>query len=89
MEEIEEKDINNISMKNYEEIINRFMILILINKNNKNSFERYMRLINKLLDCKKIKNNEEDTNSNNNYQKYKISYNLENNLQYLFKSLKI
>ena len=74
MEEIEEKDINNISMKNYEEIINRFMILILINKNNKNSFERYMRLINKLLDCKKIKNNEEDTNSNNNYQKYYITY---------------
>ena len=89
MEEIDEKDVNNISIKNFEEIINRFMILILINKNNKNSFESYIRLINKLLNCKKIKYSEEEPKSNNNYQKYKISYNLENNLQYLFKSLKI
>ena len=35
IEEIDEKDVNNISIKNFEEIINRLMILILINKNNK------------------------------------------------------
>ena len=89
MEEIDEKDINNISMKNYEEIINRFMILILVNKKNKDLFEKYLRLINKLLNCKKIKFVEEETKENNNYHKYKISYNLENNLKYLFKSLNI
>ena len=89
MEEIEEKDINNISIKIYEEIINRFMILILINKNNNELFEKYMSLLNKLLNCKKIKFNEEEITDikNDTYQKYKISFNLENNLQYLFKSL--
>ena len=90
VEQIDEKDINNISMKNYEEIINRFMILLLVNKNS-NFFERYMRLLNKLLNCKIIKfdDDEEGIKKNYNYQKYKISYNLENNLQYLFKSLNI
>ena len=89
VEEIEEKDINNISIKNFEEIINRFMILILVNKNNNELYRNYNRLLNKLLDCKKVKFNEEDIEetNNNNYQKYKISFNLENNLQYLFKSL--
>ena len=89
VEEIEEKDINNISIKNFEEIINRFMILILVNKNNNELYQNYNRLLNKLLDCKKVKFNEEDIEetNNNNYQKYKISFNLENNLQYLFKSL--
>ena len=89
VEEIEEKDINNISLKNFEEIINRFMILILVNKNNNELYQNYNRLLNKLLDCKKVKFNEEDIEetNNNNYQKYKISFNLENNLQYLFKSL--
>ena len=89
MEEIEEKDINNISMKNYEEIINRFMILLLINKNNNDLFQKYLGLINKLLNCKIIKYNGEETKANNDFQKYKISYNLENNLKYLFKSLNI
>ena len=89
MEEIEEKDINNISIKIYEEIINRFMILILINKNNNELFEKYMSLLNKLLNCKKIKFNEKEITDikKDTYQKYKISFNLENNLQYLFKSL--
>ena len=89
MEEIEEKDVNNISMKNYEEIINRFMILILVNKNNNDLFQKYLGLINKLLNCKIIKYNGEETKANNDFQKYKISYNLENNLKYLFKSLNI
>ena len=96
MQEIGEKDINNISMKLYEEIINRFMILILVNKNNSELFEIYLKLLNKLLNCKKIEfNGGELFNTNNindnniNHQKYKISFNLENNLQYLFKSLNI
>jgi len=89
MEEIEEKDVNNISMKNYEEIINRFMVLILVNKNNNDLFQKYLGLINKLLNCKIIKYNGEETKANNDFQKYKISYNLENNLKYLFKSLNI
>ena len=89
MEEIEEKDVNNISMKNYEEIINRFMVLILVNKNNNDLFQKYLGLINKLLNCKKIIYNGEETKANNDFQKYKISYNLENNLKYLFKSLNI
>ena len=65
------------------------MILILVNKNNNELYQNYNRLLNKLLDCKKVKFNEEDIEetNNNNYQKYKISFNLENNLQYLFKSL--
>lgn len=91
MEEIEEKDINNISMKYYEEIINRFMILILVNKKN-NLYERYIKILNKLLNCKKIEFDGDEgdiQNNNNNHQKYKISYNLENNLQYFFKSLNI
>ena len=96
MQEIDQKDINNISMKLYEEIINRFMILILVNKNNSELFEIYLKLLNKLLNCKKIEfNGGELFNTNNindnniNHQKYKISFNLENNLQYLFKSLNI
>ena len=91
MEEIEDKDINYISMNTYEEVINRFMILILVNKNS-DLFEKYFKLLNKLLNCKKIKFNdgeEETIKQNYNYQQYKISYNLENNIQYLFKSLNI
>ena len=92
MNDIEEKDINNISLKIFEEIINRFMILILVNKNNKEIFESYLKLLNKLLNCKKIEFNGGEiskTSENNNFQKYKISFNLENNLQYLYKSLNI
>ena len=92
MNDIEEKDINNISLKIFEEIINRFMILILVNKNNKEIFESYLKLLNKLLNCKKIEFNGEELSNmseNNNFQKYKISFNLENNLQYLYKSLNI
>ena len=92
MNDIEEKDINNISLKIFEEIINRFMILILVNKNNKEIFESYLKLLNKLLNCKKIEFNGgeiSNTSENNNFQKYKISFNLENNLQYLYKSLNI
>ena len=90
IKEIDEKDINNISMKLYEEIINRFMILILVNKNNNKSLEMYLKLLMKLLNCKKIEfNRGELYNTNNNHQKYKISFNLENNLQYLYKSLNI
>ena len=91
MEEIEDKDINYISMNTYEEVINRFMILILVNKNS-DLFEKYFKLLNKLLNFKKIKFNdgeEETIKQNYNYQQYKISYNLENNIQYLFKSLNI
>ena len=92
MNDIEEKDINNISLKIFEEIINRFMILILVNKNNKEIFESYLKLLNKLLNCKKLEFNGgelSNTSENNNFQKYKISFNLENNLQYLYKSLNI
>ena len=88
---INEKNLNYISIKLYEEIIERFMILILVNKNKKDICNKYKDLLYKLLNNKKIEinndnNNNEDEN-NNIYQKYKISYNLENNLQYLFKSL--
>ena len=91
IKEISEKEINNISIQYYEQILNRLMILYLINKNNPTQIKSYSGLIQKLLDTKKIyKNNEFDNlpkSNNNKYQKYKISYNLENNLDYLFKTL--
>ena len=90
--EISDKEINNISIQYYEQVLNRLMILYLINKNNPSQIKSYSGLIHKLLDTKKIyKNNEyknmPKSNNHNNYQKYNISYNLENNLDYLFNSL--
>ena len=91
VEEISGKDINNISTQYYEQILNRLMILNLVNKNIPSQVKKYSGLIQKLLDSKKIYNNNEYTNlrksKKDNYQKYKISYNLENNLDYLFNSL--
>ena len=93
IEEISEKDINNISIQYYEQILNRLMILNLINKNIPSQVKKYTGLIQKLLDSKKIYNNNNNDYTNltktkkDNYQKYKISYNLENNLDYLFNSL--
>ena len=91
VEEISGKDINNISTQYYEQLLNRLMILNLINKNIPSQVKKYSGLIQKLLDSKKIYNNNEYTNlrksKKDNYQKYKISYNLENNLDYLFNSL--
>ena len=91
IKEISDKEINNISIQYYEQILNRLMILYLINKNNPLQIKSYSRLIQKLLDTKKIYKNNEFNNlprsNHNNYQKYNISYNLENNLDYLFNSL--
>ena len=91
IEEKSEKEINNILIQYYEEIVNRLMILYLINKNNPSTAKKYYGLIKKILDCKKI-NNKNGYNASGkstaiNNRKYKISYNLENNLNYLFKSL--
>ena len=90
LEEISDKEINNISILYFEQIINRLMILNLINKNNPSQAKTYFGLLQKLLDCKKITDNEFNNYGkmkNNNNRKYKISYNLENNLNYLFNSL--
>jgi hypothetical protein len=91
IDEISEEEINNISILYYEQILNRLMILNLINKNNPSEMKKYYRLIQKFLNSKKIYNNNEfnDLRKSNNdrSQKYKISYNLENNLDYLFNSL--
>ena len=86
-----EKELNKISIQYYEQILNRLMILYLINKNNTLNNKLYSGLIQKLLDSKKIYNKNEfnkmQKSNKNNYQKYKISYNLENNLHYLFNCL--
>ena len=91
LEDISEEEINNISSQYYEQILNRLMILNLINKNKPSQAKKYSGLIQKLLDSKKIniKNDYNDygRNKNNYFQKYKISHNLENNLDYLFNSL--
>ena len=89
VEDISEKDINYISSQNYEQILNRLMILNLINKKWPSKARKLSGLIQKLLDSKKIYiKNEYD--SNHKYEKdrkYNISHNLENNLDYLFNSL--
>ena len=89
VEDISEKDINYISSQNYEQILNRLMILNLINKKWPSKTRKLSGLIQKLLDSKKIYiKNEYD--SNHKYEKdrkYNISHNLENNLDYLFNSL--
>lgn len=95
IEEISQKDINNISSQYYEQILNRLMILNLINKKIPSQVKKYTDLIKKLLESKKIYTNtieyddlrKSNNHRNNNYQKYKISYNLENNLEHLFNSL--
>ena len=92
IEEISENDMNHISLQYFEEILNRFMILYLINKNNRLESKKYFGLIQKLLDGRKINNKDDfrekrNTNKSNNNRKYKISTNLENNLDYLFNSL--
>ena len=91
IEEISEKEINNISIQYYEQILNRLLILNLINKNNPEKMKKYSELIQKFLNHKKIYNKNEynDLNEykNDKFQKYKISYSLENNLDYLFNSL--
>ena len=92
IEGISENDMNHISLQYFEEILNRFMILYLINKNNRLESKKYFGLIQKLLDGRKINNKDDfrekrNTNKSNNNRKYKISTNLENNLDYLFNSL--
>ena len=91
VEDISEKDINYISSQNYEQILNRLMILNLINKKWPSKARKLSGLIQKLLDSKKIyiKNEYTDSNQNKyeNHRKYNISHNLENNLDYLFNSL--
>ena len=92
IEEISENDTNHISLQYFEEILNRFMILYLINKNNRLESKKYFGLIQKLLDSRKINNKDDfretrNSNKSNNNRKYKISINLENNLDYLFNSL--
>ena len=91
VEDISEKDINYISSQNYEQILNRLMILNLINKKWPSKARKLSGLIQKLLDSKKIyiKNEYNDSNKNKyeNHRKYNISHNLENNLDYLFNSL--
>ena len=91
VEDISEKDINYISSQNYEQILNRLMILNLINKKWPSKTRKLSGLIQKLLDSKKIyiKNEYTDSNQNKyeNHRKYNISHNLENNLDYLFNSL--
>ncbi len=92
IEEISENDMNHISLQYFEEILNRFMILYLINKNNRLESKKYFGLIQKLLDSRKINNKDDfietrNSNKSNNNRKYKISTNLENNLDYLFNSL--
>ena len=93
VEDISEKDINYISSQNYEQILNRLMILNLINKKWPSKARKLSGLIQKLLDSKKIyiKNEYNDSNKNKyeNHRKYNISHNLENNLDYLFNSLNI
>ena len=89
VEDISDKDINYISTQNYEQILNRLMILNLINKKWPSKTRKLSGLMQKLLDSKKIYiKNEND--SNHKYEKdrkYNISHNLENNLDYLFNSL--
>ena len=92
IEGISENDMNHISLQYFEEILNRFMILYLINKNNRLESKKYFGLIQKLLDSRKINNKDDfietrNSNKSNNNRKYKISTNLENNLDYLFNSL--
>lgn len=91
VEDISEKDISYISSQNYEQILNRLMILNLINKKWPSKARKLSGLIQKLLDSKKIyiKNEYNDSNQNKyeNHRKYNISHNLENNLDYLFNSL--
>ena len=92
IEGISENDMNHISLQYFEEILNRFMILYLINKNNRLESKKYFGLIQKLLDGRKINNKDDfrekrNSNKSNNNRKYKISTNLENNLDYLFNSL--
>lgn len=92
IEEISENDMNHISLQYFEEILNRFMILYLINKNNRLESKKYFGLIQKLLNSRKINNKDDfietrNSNKSNNNRKYKISTNLENNLDYLFNSL--
>ena len=88
LDDMSEYDIKDISDDCYEEILNRLMILNLINKNKPNLNKKYSGLIQKLLECKKIKNKiSNNNNMNMNSQRYKISSNLEHNLYYLFNSL--
>ena len=90
IEEISDTEINNISIQYFEQVLNRLLILNLINKNNSLEYKKYSGLIQKLLYSKKINNKNEynlGKSKNNNKRKYKISYNLENNLDYLFNSL--
>lgn len=91
VENISEKDINCISSQNYEQILNRLMILNLINKNWPSKSRKFSDLIQKLLESKKIyiKKEYNDLNQNRyeNHRKYNISHNLENNLDYLFNTL--
>ena len=92
IEELSEEDMNHISLQYFEQILNRLMILFLINKNNRLESKKYFGLIQKMLNNKKINNKDEfrdigKSSKNNINRKYKISYNLENNLNYLFNSL--
>ena len=91
VEDISEKDIKCISSQNYEQILNRLMILNLINKKWPSKARKLSGLIQKLLNSKKIyiKNEYNDSNQNRyeHHRKYNISHNLENNLDYLFNSL--
>ena len=92
IEELSEEDMNHISLQYFEQILNRLMILFLINKNNRLESKKYFGLIQKMLNNKKINNKNEfkdigKSSKNNINRKYKISYNLENNLNYLFNSL--
>ena len=92
IEELSEEDMDHISLQYFEQILNRLMILFLINKNNRLESKKYFGLIQKMLNNKKINNKNEfkdigKSSKNNINRKYKISYNLENNLNYLFNSL--
>jgi hypothetical protein len=89
VEDISEKDINYISSQNYEQILNRLMILNLINKKWPSKTRKLSGLMQKLLDSKKIyiKNEKDLNHKSEKDRKYNISHNLENNLDYLFNSL--
>ena len=89
VEDISEKDISYISPQNYEQILNRLMILNLINKKWPSKTRKLSGLMQKLLDSKKIyiKNEKDLNHKSEKDRKYNISHNLENNLDYLFNSL--
>ena len=82
IEGLSEDDIKNICSEMFEQVINRLMILCLINKKNLDIKEKYHKLIQFLLNSNNKKNRNDGSDSG--FHGYNISKNLQNNINYLF-----